>query len=426
MTNFQKLYIKKRTLPEALTIFIFAMPFLLPTFLQLFSLPGVLKYTIDVAWVLGCIILFFRKNVTLPRKLAPLVTFVVVYFLFEFVVYLFNFQSIIYFLWGARNNFRFYAAVILFATFFERDDIKTLFKFLDLVFWINFATILVQFFVFDYDGDRLGGIFGVEVGSNGSTLIFLTIMLAKKILEFMNGKISTMHCFVMCTIMMAIAALSEIKVFFIICVLIVVLAAILTKFSWRKVLLVCGVFLLIYIISSLLPLLFGASSNISFGRIIELVISKSYSTGKDLGRFTAIPIISRRFLTEWPQRLFGLGLGNCDTSSFAICNTPFFKAHQNLHYDWFSSAFIYLEMGFVGLLLNLGFYGICAGRAGKNLKNNMGDIVLNQLALIMAILCVAIVFYNSSLRSEAGYMAYFVLALPYVFAREDDENKIFN
>lgn len=417
MSNLQTLYIKKRTLPEVLTIFIFAMPFLLPTFLQLFSLSGVLKYTIDVAWVLGCIILFFRKNVTLPRKLMPLVTFVVVYFLFEFVVYLFNFQSIIYFLWGARNNFRFYAALILFATLLEADDVKSMFRFFDILFWVNVAVVMVQYFVFGHMGDKLGGIFGVEVGSNGATLIFLSIMVTKKMLEYMNEQINAIHCFAVCAFSLLVAALAEIKVFFVICVLIVVLAAILTKFSWRKVVLVCVALFFIFLISSLMPILFGAGSQLSFKRIIQLITSQGYASERDLGRFTAIPIISRRFLTEWSQRLFGLGLGNCDTSSFAICNTPFFISHQNLHYDWFSSAFIYLEMGFVGLALNLGFYGICAGRAGKNLKNNIGDTVLNQFAFIMAVICVGIVFYNSSLRTEAAYMAYFALSLPYIFSK---------
>lgn len=426
MINSSNLYIKKRTLPEVLTMFIFVMPFLLPTVLQFFSLPGILKYTVDFAWVLGGVILFFRKSVKLPRNLVPILTFVIIYFSLEFIVYLFNFQSIIYFLWGARNNFRFYVALILFATFFEIDDIKSLFKFLDVTFWINVVAVLVQFLFFNYDGDKLGGIFGVEAGSNGGTLIFLIIMATKKMLEYMNEQINAIHCFAFCASSLLVAALAEIKFFFVICVLIVVLAAVLTKFSWRKVVLVCGALAFVFLISMLMPILFGEGSRLSFERIIQLITSKNYATERDLGRFTAIPIISRRFLTEWPQRLFGLGLGNCDTSSFEICNTPFFKAHQSLHYDWFSSAFIYLEMGIIGLLMNLGFYGICSGHAIKNIKSKVGDAVINQFSFIIAIMCIVIVFYHPTLRTESGYMAYFVLALPYIFTRENKENQISN
>lgn len=426
MINSSNLYIKKRTLPEVLTMFIFVMPFLLPTLLQFFSLPGILKYTVDFAWVLGCFVLFFRKSVKLPRNMVPILTFVIIYFSLEFIVYLFNFQSIIYFLWGARNNFRFYAALMMFAVFLEKDDVKNFFKFIDILFWINLVATFIQYFALGYMGDRLGGVFGVEIGSNGSTIMFLTIIVAKKVLDYMNAKISTVQCFAFCASSLLVAALAEIKFFFVICAIIVVIAAVLTRFSWQKVLLVCGVFFLISVIGSILPVIFGASSNISIERIIRLITSKSYATDRDLGRFTAIPIISRRFLTEFHERLFGLGLGNCDTSTFEICNTPFFKAHQSLHYDWFSSAFVYLEMGFIGLIANIGFFGGCSVRAFNNLKNNIGNTVINQFSLIVAIVCIAFFFYNSSLRSEVGYMAYFVLALPYVFAREDDENKIFN
>lgn len=412
-----KIEIRKRTIPACLAIFVFIMPFFLPTVLQLLGLPGILKYTVDFAWVLGGVILFFRKSVSLPRNIMPVVTFVVIYFLLEFVLYLFNFQSIIYFLWGVRNNFRFYVALMMFAVFLEKDDVKNFFKFIDILFWINLVATFIQYFALGYMGDRLGGVFGVEIGSNGSTIMFLTIIVAKKVLDYMNAKISTVQCFAFCASSLLVAALAEIKFFFVICAIIVVIAAVLTRFSWQKVLLVCGAFFLISVIGSILPVIFGASSNISIERIIQLITSKSYATDRDLGRFTAIPIISRRFLTEFHERLFGLGLGNCDTSSFAICNTPFFISHQNLHYDWFSSAFIYLEMGFVGLALNLGFYGICAGRAGKNLKNNIGDTVLNQFAFIIAVICVGIVFYNSSLRTEAAYMAYFALSLPYIFSK---------
>ena len=41
--------------------------------------------------------------------------------------------------------------------------------------------------------------------------------------------------------------------------------------------------------------------------------------------------------------------------------------------------------------------------------------ILSYLFLtIFAICCILIAIYNSSLRMEAGYMAYFVLALPFV------------
>lgn len=414
MFKYGNLYIKKRTFCEWVTVFIIVMPFLLPTLLQLFSLPSVLKYSVDVAWILGFFVLFFRKNIKLHQNLVPFVACVLTFFAFELIIYFINFQSFIYFLWGMRNNFRFYVAFIMFALFLQEDDIETAFKFFDILFWINALVTAVQYFVLSYSWDYLGGIFGVEVGANASTLIFLTIVVTKKVLDYMNGKVGAVPCFATCSVALLIAVLAELKLFFIICLMIVVLAAVLTKFSWRKAVLLGLVALFVFLTGALLPVLFGENSNITFARIVELITAENYSSTKDLGRLTAIPTIAETLLTTWPKRIFGLGLGNCDTSSFAICNTPFYQTYSYLNYNWFSTAFTFLETGYIGLIFNFVIFAICFWRANKNIKNNVGLLNMNQVALIISIICVVIFIYNSSLRTEAGYVMYFVLALPFI------------
>ena len=80
-------------------------------------------------------------------------------------------------------------ALMMFAVFLEKDDVKNFFKFIDILFWINLVVTFIQYFALGYMGDRLGGVFGVEIGSNGSTIMFLTIIVAKKVLDYMNAKI---------------------------------------------------------------------------------------------------------------------------------------------------------------------------------------------------------------------------------------------
>ena len=36
------------------------------------------------------------------------------------------------------------------------------------------------------------------------------------------------------------------------------------------------------------------------------------------------------------------------------------------------------------------------------------------MGAIMSVTCIVLTFYNSALRAEGGYMAYFALALPFV------------
>jgi hypothetical protein len=145
-----------------------------------------------------------------------------------------------------------------------------------------------------------------------------------------------------------------------------------------------------------------------------LITAQNYSGSEDLGRLTAIPTISQRILTEIPEKLFGLGLGNCDTSAFAICNTPFFQRYSYLHYTWFTSACLFLELGFVGLSLNLLFFVLNFFNVRKMMHNGSASEELCQMSMIMSILCIILTFYNSCLRAEVGYIAYLTMALPYI------------
>ena len=411
--NMAKIIIQKRSLPEWLTCLIVVFPFCLGLILQLLKLPSVLKYVMDVAWV-SVLAITLMQQLSMKRQVMPFLKLILLYFLYTIITYLFNYQSIIYYLWGFRNNFRYYVAFLAFAVYLrERDSIFFL-KLMDKLFWINALLVFFQFFVLGLKQDYLGGIFGVERGCNGYSILFLGLMVCKTMLTYMNGQEKGLPCFLMAAVSLAIAAMAELKMFFLLFVLIMLLSALYTKFSMRKFWLMLVASLLVMAGSTLLTAIFGDSGELSFEKIKELIFSPNYSTAEDLGRFTAIPTISRRFLTNLPARLFGMGLGNCETSSFAICNTPFFQTYSYLHYTWFASAHHYLETGYIGLGLNLAFFVISYFSARKMIKSGSGKLLHCQLAMIMSVICVVLTFYNSSLRTEAGYIAYFILSLPYI------------
>ena len=195
-------------------------------------------------------------------------------------------------------------------------------------------------------------------------------------------------------------------------VIILVFATFFTRFSWKKVLIIFISLLLIQISNEIL--LSFVDSEISIEKIISLITATSYSSGMDIGRFSAISTISDLFHTDFLEKLFGMGLGNCDTSTFEICNTPFYKTYQGLHYNWFSSAFLYLETGWVGLLLTLAVFVLCFVMAVRKRKSGACNELHCLISMVMSVICFVLIFYNSSLRMEIGYMAYFALALPFV------------
>lgn len=417
--GFGQLHIKKRSLLEWLALFILVMPFFLSFFMDFLGVTSIIKYTIDVAWILCVGLLFLRRKVVFDRRLIPFLVFILVFLLYTLIVYIPNYQSIFYYLWGIRNTFRFYFAFIIFAMLFTEEEVEGCLKFLDVIFWINLLISLYQFFIMGLDQDFLGGLFGVERGCNAYSLIFFSIVLSRSIIRFMNKDESAFKCFSKCAVAILLAAMAELKFFFVMFVVILLMATIFTSFSWRKFFVILLSVVMVSVASTILTNLFGADGDISFENIINLITADNYATQEDLSRFSAIPKISSTIMTDTSQRMFGLGLGNCDTSTFEICNTPFYQTYSHLHYSWFSSAFLFLETGYVGLTLYMSFFVMCFVFAYKQKRKANSNELFCNMAMIMSVMCLMMTFYNASLRNEVAYMVFFVLALPLINSRSN-------
>lgn len=417
------LYIKKRTLPEWLAYFIFVMPFMLSFFTDFLGIPDFLKYFIDAVWLIAFSLLIMNRRIPLSRNLIPIVILLVAFLGYTLVNYAFNYQSVLYYLWGFRNNFRFYIAFIIFCLCFKTDDLDKCLKFMDVLFWVNAVVTFFQFFVLGYQQDYLGGIFGVDRGCNASSIVFFSIVISKSILMFMSNKESFLLCFLKVAIVLIVSAMAELKFFFLVFVLIVLMATFMTSFVWRKVIVLLISALLFFLASTILTDIFGEGSNLSLEKIFELATSKNYSSNNDIGRLTGIGTIARTIFSDVTDSFFGLGLGNCDTSNFDIFNTPFYQTYGYMHYSWFSAVFMFLELGYVGLLFYVLFFAFCFVFALIQKKKSSNPLYC-QLTMIMSVLCIVIMFYNSSLRTEVGYMVYFVFAMPFISAINNDNTSI--
>lgn len=416
-----RIQIKNRTFLQWLTLIV---AFWTVLFKPVSGLPGpisYIKYTPDGILIIMLALCLVRKKVIIKRELQSIVRIVIVFFLYCLLSYLPQYQSVAYFLWGFRNIFRFYIAFFLFCTYLNQADTNTWFKVMDFLFWINAGLSLLQFFFLGISGDYLGGIFGIQGASNGFTLCFMSIVVSKSLLEAFNGNESFSLSIVKCVVSILVAAMAEMKFYYFVLLFLLVGTAGITRFSGRKV---------FFLILSLVAVMFGAvllvewfgfGGFLSFEGLWEAAVKENYSSVGDINRLSAIPSLCRRIVTNPVQQFLGLGLGNCDTSSFAICNTPFYQNYGYLHYTWFTSAILFLETGFIGLGIYTSVFIACFFQAYSRTKTKTGNLMHNQLAILISILCVILIFYNSSLRIESGYMMYFVLALPFI--RQDSEKQ---
>lgn len=409
------LSIKKRSLCQVLNLYIIIMSLALNFLQDFLRFPSFIKYTLDLALVMVLVCMIFEgKQFAIHKKVAPMVAFIAAYIIYVSIVYLFEYQSIFYFLWGIRNNLRYYIAFMAFVYFFDRDDVKLCTKLFDVTFALHIAVSFFQFFALGYKQDYLGGIFGVQLGCNGNSMMLMLIACIKSLIMYMYGKETLAATIAKCALSLVVAAMAELKFFFVLFLLILIGAAMITKFSWKKVSIIASAALAVFIASNIFTAIWGENAALSIERVIKLITSTSYSSSIDLGRFTAIPVISDTIMTDTRKRLFGLGLGNCDTSAFEICNTPFYRTHSYLNYNWFSSAFSFIETGYFGVLFSLSFFVIIFVCAMQLKKKHNSNVEYCDIAAIAAATCVALFFYNSSLRTDIAYIIFFVLALPFV------------
>lgn len=413
---------RQHSKPEWLIIFMLVMPFLISFLTELLPFPSAVKYTIDLGWLL-LVLFMVRSGMRLPNRYSQhLLIVVLAFFAFTVVGFLLGYQSVLYYVWGFRNNARFFVFFFACILFLNSESVDPLLQLMDTLFVINFFITLYQFFILDISQDYLGGIFGVESGCNGYTNIFLLIVITRSVLRYLNYAESTKSCLMKCAMALLITALAELKIFLVEFVLIIFLAMLVTKHSQRKLLLICAACIGLVLSMQLLVTVFPYwAGKLNLAEMWEEIASdEGYTDAGDLNRMTAVPDAMAMFLHTLPQKLFGLGLGNCDTSSFSFLNTPFYEENSWLHYSWFSSSFLVLETGLVGLVLYVLFF-LLIFFAVRNLEHSgKGHIEYCQLASILSLICLVLIIYNISLRTEAGYMMFFMLALPFIKDASND------
>ena len=418
-----ELVYRRKTKTEWLTLYVFSLPFLFFLLMGILGFPELVKYTIDIAWVCLLFCMLNRRDLYLDRHTGRLAAIIGIFFAISCVGFLSHYQSVWYYLWGIRNNARFFVFFFACIFFLNRKSVEYYVKSLDVIFWINIPLTLFQFFALGKSQDYLGGVFGYGKGCNGYTNILLMIVVARAVLNWLNKKESGGSCLAKCAAALLVAVLAELKVFFLEFMLIVILAMYLTKRSFRKLWLTMGVAAGILCGAQLIQVLFPDFSDwFTLEKIWRNVTAaKGYTGTGDMNRLTAVSIALSRFLQSGWDKIFGLGLGNCDYASFEFLTTPFYQKYGALNYTFFSSAYLVLETGIVGLGLYVFFFVFVYKEVRTIWKKDAKKTEYCQLAMIMSVMCLFLILYNSSLRTEAGFMMYFVLALPFLKGRQEEQ-----
>lgn len=380
--------------------------------ISMLSFPNALRYLNDVMVLAMTVYILpeFLRKVRCSGFTAALWA-VIVYSAVLLIGIIRGGVSVLLVLWAVRNTFRFFAFFAVCICLLRREDME---RILQCAVWLqipNLALALLQFLVLKCHRDNIGGIFGNAEGANAYLNIYFCVILAYVFCRYLTGKDGIIPLLLTAFGTMLICGFAEIKIVFIELFLIAAAAICLNKLSKKSlvvaVVTVAAFGLGMLIMRQLYRYHYNAMSS------LENILSYANQEdgGYNLSRLHAFEKINELFFHgDAGLNLFGFGFGNCEASSFSFLTSAFYRENGHWNYRWFTHQMMFLETGYLGLIGYIGILGtivVCCLQKWKALTDNRE---MWCLSIIMALLTIANLFYNSAIRAETAYLVYFSIA----------------
>lgn len=321
-------------------------------------------------------------------------------------------------LWGARNTFRGVLFFFFCVTYLKYEDVEEIFNIFVKLQYINFAIGLYQFIVLGLKQDFVGGIFGH--GNGNALCIFCVIVCSYSMLRYFNEKkdvFSMIFCLISSIIL---AALAEEKFLFFEIVMAFILVLALSKKSYVKLAVIPIFFLAIQQGVQFFEVIFpGISEGLTSFNYLESYATASWLGSYYIPRIGSYTFISTRiFQNNLFHNLFGLGMGNCDTSSFSFLQSYYYSKYGYMNYRWIFQQWTIMEEGIIGFWCFIVFFIIIIFyllKVRKCVRVQLRTIV--DTSIITALILIMTMWMNNTLKVDTAYIPYFAVAAGFVCYR---------
>ncbi len=390
-------------------------------FITVLHMPSVLNYGTDLINILLLpVIIPVLPEVISGIRYKSSLFMVAVYTAIVTLSAAMNFVSPVLFVWAIRNTFRFFVFFFACIVCLDRNDVKKIFKLLFQLHVLNVAVCLFEYFVLGCKQDYLGGLFGIQTGGNGGLNLYFSIMFAYALAGYCSGEVKFASFTFVVISTLVIAALSELKVFFVEVVLIAgivfLLSGVNRKTLTSMVMVMAAGALGLYMLSLLFPEHFAILVS---PEKLKDYIGQSYNSSMALSRSGLLAQINEIFFDQSIYRnLIGFGFGNCERSSFTFLTSAFAQQNAQYRYYYYTAAMHYLETGFTGLLVYILFFADTARYALGRLKHMHECSYQAVIVVIMSVLTVICMWYNQTLRTENAYIGFFALSLVGIYVKD--------
>lgn len=402
--------------PKHLVYALFIYSFFVKFLVGDLGFPNVANYVCDGLLVLAIIFAICRpkKSYKSNPGFKFLGLLVLAFWLLATVSAIINAISPLLYIWACRNTFRLFGVLYCCVRLLEKDDVFALIKFITVFFWVNIAVCTYQYFILGMSQDNTNGLFGSGSGGNAMINVLMFALSALVLFGFMQKKNGFAKVLITLAACCYISAISEIKVYYVELILLVVLVVFLHKPTFKTVaivfLSVVALLVGIQVLETLNPE-FADFFNLT--NIIKSATEGGYSNANNLNRLTAVTKLDSLFMNNLQSQLIGLGFGAGQYTQY-FESTLYSTWGETLNWTWFTDAAIFLETGWMGLILYCACFIYLAIQtlilrkyAGEN-----GWIV--RMGTAVAVLSLVLIVYNCTLTVDPG--CYFVgVLLSFVF-----------
>lgn len=421
-----KLRVKKSEFSYILFVILFGVLFF-HRFLVEIGFPDFMRYSLDVINVV-LFVYAIGHNLKIGKIGKIMIFMYLLIILFGTIASLLNIgtweSNALYYIFDCRSLLRYLLFFLSCISLLREKDIHRLFRLILGFNVINSVYIVYQYFTLEVviywmRGDNLNGFFGTATGGNiyvNALMVCTTIIV---LYQWSHKLCSTKAVIFFIGLNLIVSVLIELKAVFVE----IVIVALAFAWSYRKrlthrqlmwgiIIVIVGILSFIILAQQLYRLYPWMTDTLSLKTMLEL---SRTTNGTEIGRFTFLTdIVSLIYKGDWLASLLGVGLGTASTNGKM---TVFAQTFYNLHYSWYSVPYMFIETGIFGLIAY--FYSFITVIINTKKSNRY-----YQIAISCVLASIFILFYNEAFKTEAGYLLYFLLALPFV--KEETENTLSN
>lgn len=414
---------------KSMVSFLLIYMMLIEIFISVFHFPRTVRFIIDIIALL--LILFGRHKISLAisdKEFSWYFRYILLFMVFMVMNGVFRLVPIGQILWAVRNNYLYIFFGIIMIYLLKVQDVEKMFELFIKLQVVNVIMGTLEYFILHVQNDYLGGIFGIEQGCNANLNVYLMIINTYIICRYLYKKSSLKEIIWILGSSTYMAAISELKVFYVELVIIIICAVLLNRKSMKGFLILLGglIGLLIGIRVMLAVNPESINNLLSFSNMVDYNTRMDYGGGDlRISRLGSTSQINRMFFKDNIfLKLFGMGLGACeDSTSFAICNSTFADHYRSLGYRNLTMSMNYLETGYIGIICFAVIFIWLFIIAGK-MKNSM--IQYKEMAVVCQIICIMTIlnfWYSSAIRMNASYLTFFCIMSVFVYYRYEMKEK---